>query len=267
LEVQLRRPGSRRAFFFVRLGWVEAVQSNTSDGQIPFQSRRAWRSNPAGFNAAVYCLSSCPRTLQPKHRHARAPLALWQAAHALLTALFNLFGAPQDIAAQSTLTKDARTLLLTWLRAAEAIFRRLIFIEASKLSADGPPPSRRHAGKARIVGTHEPPSFDATDPESWRVSLRCAPADSRRDSSQGSRRHRAPRQILARPLAERCEALLRAFNDPAPFALRLARRLNKSNAKRVHDEPPPNARDLFGRASYDSLDFHYRAAFHGVDTG
>jgi len=56
----------------------------------------------------------------PEPPQRRAPIALWQAAHALLTALFNLFGAPQDIAAQGVLTKDARALLLTWLRAAEA---------------------------------------------------------------------------------------------------------------------------------------------------
>jgi hypothetical protein len=60
--------------------------------------------------------------------------------------------------------------------------------------------------------------------------------------------------------------LLRAFNNPAPFAQRLARRLSKPNTKRLHDEPPPNTRDLFGRESYDSLDFRYRAAFGGVDT-
>lgn len=207
-------------------------------------------------------MSESAPTPPPRH----APIALWQAAHALLTALFNLFGAPQDIAAQRTLTKDARTLLLTWLRAAEGVLRRLIFIEASKMNVDGPPPSRRPAGKTLAVRRYEPPTFDAADPESWRVSFRCSVPDRLRPRRRSSRR-RAPRQIFARPLAERCEALLRAFNDPAPFALRLARRLNKPSSKRVHDEPPPNTRDLYGRENYDNLDFHYRAVFHGVDTG
>jgi hypothetical protein len=197
----------------------------------------------------------------PRH----APIALWQATRALLTALFSLFGAPEDIAAQGTLSKNACGLLLTWLRAAEAIVRRLIFIEASALTLEGPRPSARHARKMPAVRTYVPPSFDAANPASWRVSFRCSVAERRRPRRRNSRR-RAPRQIFARPLAERCEALLRAFNDPAPFAQRLARRLSKPNAKRLHDEPPPNTRDLFGRESYDNLDFRYRAAFCGVDT-
>jgi len=191
--------------------------------------------------------------------------ALWQAAHALLVSRFSLFGGPEDIAAQGMLTKGARNLLLLWLRAAEAVVRRLIFIEASNLSADGPRPSRRPARTLPAVRRYQPPSFDAADPDSWRVSFRCSGRD-RRGPLQRLSRRRAPRQILARPLAERCEALLRAFNDPAPCALRLARRLSKPSAKRTHDEPPPNTRDLFGRESYDNLDFHYRAAFCGVDT-
>jgi len=99
------------------------------------------------------------------------------------------------------------------------------------------------------------------------VSFRCTPSANNRGPRQAGLSRRAPRQILSRPLAERCEALLRAFNDPAPFALRLARRLKRPSTKRIHDEPPPNTRDLFGREIYDRLDFHYRAAFHGVDTG
>jgi hypothetical protein len=196
----------------------------------------------------------------PRH----APIALWQAAYALLNALFSLFGAPEDIAAQGALSKAARALLLIWLRPAEAILRRLIFIEASRLIGDEPPPSRRHARKMPAV-RREPPIFNAADPESWRVSFRCSVPERRRPHRR-SRQRRAPRAICARPLAERCEALLRVFNDPAPFALRLARRLTRPSAKRIHDEPPLNARDLYGRELYDNLDFHYRAALHGIDT-
>jgi hypothetical protein len=204
---------------------------------------------------------SAPPQTPPRH----APIALWQAAHALLTALFNLFGAPEQIAAQGTLTKPARALLLTWLRAAEAIVRRLIFIEAHKLGAREPPPSRPR-GARKVARTRERPAFDPAAPETWRVSFRCSPPTSRRALTTRTRRHRPPRQIFARPLAERCEALLRAFNNPAPHALHLARHQRRKNS-RVHDEPPPNTRDLYGRELYDTLDFHYRAAFHGIDTG
>jgi hypothetical protein len=204
---------------------------------------------------------SAPPQTPPRH----APIALWQAAHALITALFNLFGAPEHIAAQRTLTKPARDLLLTWLRPAEAIVRRLIFIEAHKLGAPEPPPSRPCAAR-KVARTRESPAFDPAAPETWRVSFRCSPPTSRRARTARTRRHRAPRQIFARPFAERCEALLRAFNNPAPYALRLARRQRRTN-NRVHDQPPSNTRDLYGRELYDNLDFHYRAAFHGIDTG
>jgi len=205
---------------------------------------------------------NAPPQTPPRH----APIALWQAAHALLTALFNLFGPPEQIAAQHTLSKPARALLLAWLRPAEAILRRLIFIEAHKLDVGGPPPSRRPVS-ARSARRPIASVFDPSNPEAWRVSFRCSTPTTRRTQAARSRRHRAPCQIFARPLAERCEALLRAFNNPAPYALRLARRLNRRSVNRVHDEPPPNTRDLYGRELYDTLDFHYRAAFHGIDTG
>ena len=198
----------------------------------------------------------------------QAPIALWRAAEALITALFNLFGAPEEIAAQRTLTKDARALLLTWLRAAEAIVRRLIFIEASKLTQAGSRASRPvlSVQKSAPEDTRSANSatFDPANPDAWRVSFRCSVADRR--NPRRYRLHRAPRPIHARPLAERCEALLRAFNNPLSFARRLAQRLSGPNARRVHDEPPPNARDLYGREAYDNLDFHYRAAFCGIDT-
>ena len=205
---------------------------------------------------------NAPRQTPPRH----APIALWQAAHALLIVLFNLFGAPEQLAAQHTLSRPARALLLTWLCPAEAILRRLIFIEAHKLGAPEPPSSRPRATPT-IARTRETPAFDPAAPETWRVSFRCAPPTSRRSPTTRPRRHRAPRQIFARPLAERCEALLRAFNEPAPYAQRLARRLAGARSNQVFDEPPSNTRDLYGRELYDTLDFHYRTAFHGVDTG
>src|SRR5262245_21323452 len=132
----------------------------------------------------------------------QAPIALWQAAHALITALFNLFGAPEEIAAQRTLTKDARALLLSRLRAAEAVVRRLIFIEAMKL----PPSERGRSVTQRPEGgprTHEEArAFDSANPDAWRVSFRCS-VSSRRSAGKRHRRHRAPRALYARPLAER----------------------------------------------------------------
>jgi hypothetical protein len=54
----------------------------------------------------------------------------------------------------------------------------------------------------------------------------------------------APRFYSAWPLAERYEALVRAFNNPAPFARRLARRLI-ATPKRLATllRAPPEAHD------------------------
>jgi hypothetical protein len=55
-----------------------------------------------------------------------APLALWRIAEAFLNILHSLFGAPEDVAREHTLTRAAHTLLHSWLRVGEALLRRLL---------------------------------------------------------------------------------------------------------------------------------------------
>jgi len=45
--------------------------------------------------------------------------------------LFNLFGAPEDVAFRHTLTRAPYALMLSWIRCAEAMLRRLLLIEAA----------------------------------------------------------------------------------------------------------------------------------------
>ena len=98
-----------------------------------------------------------------------APAALWAVAESFLHLLYNLFGPPERIAFQHTLTKAPYPLLLSWLRAGEALMRRLLIIEAAALPKPNTPPrlwpTRTRARK--VVG------FDDDKPEAWRVSLRC----------------------------------------------------------------------------------------------
>ena len=75
-----------------------------------------------------------------------APLALWRIAQGFINTLYNLFGAPEDLAARHTLMKKERDLVLDWLRAGEALMRRLLLIEAVGYAGAAPPP--RHARKA-----------------------------------------------------------------------------------------------------------------------
>jgi hypothetical protein len=147
-------------------------------------------------------------------------------ARAFLNTLHALFGGPERIAFQHTLTKEPYQLLLSWLRCGEAMMRRLLLIEA----AAHPAPNTRPLLHPKRIRVRKLVGFDADKPETWRVNFRCfAPTDRRllagkkrcRQDAGGPRRFHS-----AWPLAERCEALIRVFNDPAPFARRLAKRLH-----------------------------------------
>ena len=115
--------------------------------------------------------------------------------------------------------------------------RQLLLVEAAALPKPNTQPLSwpRRARKRRLV------SFSADAPESWRVSFRCFSAPRR--AAGAKRRSRTPKPRVTRedrwsfentkkqsfhgawPLAERAEASLRVFNDPLPYAKRLARRL------------------------------------------
>lgn len=166
-----------------------------------------------------------------------APLSLWRMAEAFLHTLHTLFGAPEDVARRHTLGRTTHALMLDWLRAAEALLRRLLLIEAlahiaAPRTPTSPRPPRRRTRK--LMG------FTPDEPEAWRVSFRCFVGDfcgdtharnlagqnptARRDACV-SPQILSPDRKSAWPIAERYEALLRVFNDPAPYAQRLARRL------------------------------------------
>lgn len=171
----------------------------------------------------------------PDHRF--APLPLWRAAGAFLETLFNLFGAPGRLAARHTILGPEHKPILNWLRCAEALMRRLLFIEASHY----PKPNIRpllHTKRARKRRTME---FWPDKPEQWRVSFRVfTSADRRLAAGKLARPERlsaahTPCRLEAGgpqtfhsawPLAERFEALLRVHNNPAPYVRRLSRRLH-----------------------------------------
>lgn len=165
-----------------------------------------------------------------------ASLALWRIAETFLQTLHILFGAPEDVARKHTLGRTTRALMLCWVRAAEALLRRVLLIEAFAQTVAPSRPKRAMRQRTRkLMG------FTPDEPEDWRVSFRCfpgvlgdthAPTSPARLIRAGCRACVSPRTGKlslkagnAWPLAERYEALLRVFNDPAPFARRLARRL------------------------------------------
>jgi hypothetical protein len=185
--------------------------------------------------------------------------------------LYNLFGAPEDVAFDHTYTRKPYLLLLSWLRCAEAMLRRLLLIEASAY----PKPNTRPLLRPKRQRVRKLRHFTHDKPEEWRVSFRCfqalrfsspvnggsvigkandeggANAQSpaafalHRPLNQASpdrspARGGARRLFSAWPLAERYEALLRVYNNPEPYARRLAARLHAvpHRIKEIFRAPP-----------------------------
>lgn len=195
-----------------------------------------------------------------------APLALWRVAQAFIQALHALFGAPERVASLHTITAQKHGVLASWLRAGEAMMRRLLLIEASAY----PKPNTRPLLHERHTRVRKLMTFSPDAPEQWRVSFRImdrrrprrptpvhagkAPAVHKRRLSREERwcaeyRPR-PKFRSAWPLAERYEALLRVFNDPTAYARRLARRLHATphRLREMLRAPPEAAHrvDRFG---------------------
>lgn len=197
---------------------------------------------------------------------------------ALVCTIFNLFGDPARIAWQHTHTAKQRGLLLTWLRAGEALMRQLLLIEASHYPRPNTRPLLAVKLKAR-KRVRRLVTFEAEKPEEWRVSFRCL-LDRRRlagddrssrakaaggDAGAPRRRSREerwpsdyppPKFYSAWPLAERAEALLRAFNDPEPYAKRLAALLyarpHRAAALTRHPPNLPHVMDDFPLLSLEA---------------
>lgn len=97
-----------------------------------------------------------------------APLALWRVAEAFMHILHALFGDPSHVATKHTLTLKAHQLMASWLRAGEAMMRRLLLIEAAAYSKPNTRPLLRTPRKRTRRLMH----FFPETPEKWRVSFR-----------------------------------------------------------------------------------------------
>ncbi len=223
-------------------------------------------------------------------RAASAPL--WRAMRAFLCLVFDLFGEPSDIAAAGALSRKTRALIAPWLRAGEAFLRRLLFIEALALADDVrvQPPTKR-APRPRLRKLYEfyadkpedwRVSFRLLPPgramqrrsRSARRRVRLPPLKlvpqlvlprpqpaMRVNTLRAVACHapletspRAPRDPAnAWPVAERLEALLRAYNDPHANALRLARLLHRNEPRALSAlrPEPDQVMHLFGVPAFN----------------
>jgi hypothetical protein len=195
-------------------------------------------------------------------------LPLWRIAQTFINTLFNLFGAPEQIAADHTLTAKAHALLLSWLRVGEALIRRLLLIEAAALTPNTANATlgRRKTGRVRTLRY-----FYAEQPEKWRVSFRCivSPKISNQEPRRKAERKGQPvRFYSAWPLAERAEALLRAYNDPAPYAQRLANALyRRPHRAKTLLAYPENAPARIGEEGFATLEATAALALKRIDPG
>lgn len=148
--------------------------------------------------------------------------------------LFNLFGEPDALAHQHSMGAKDHKLACNWLRTVEALFRRLLFIEASCYASELAPsrPREQRPRQRREM------AFFPDQPDAWRVTFRTMESGRPSARSGGRRSHLPPLKFhSAWPLAERFEALLRVHNDPTPYAKRLARRLSAERVARMLKAP------------------------------
>jgi hypothetical protein len=248
----------------------------------------------------------------PDHRN--APIDLWRRMREFLCECFGLFGEPQELADRHTLLFKDYKLILPWLRAAEALMRRFLLIEAALLPFQSSPArggrgsrqlvrrsskseggSRETKGEVQDQAQSGANALDLTNPDSWRVSFRAiasspacggsgsrqgretkgdvdahaqsraSPSDRFATTSPASGGGKDPHAALVRklspkfrsaiPLALRFEAVLRVYNNPLPFARRLAARLRKaaSLVKRVLNDGWTQLRGIIERTLHDEL--------------
>lgn len=200
-----------------------------------------------------------------------APITLWAVMQAFLNTLYMLFGPPEHVAEQHTLTTKPYRLLLSWVRAGEALMRRLLLIEAASYAK----PNTRPLLRAQRKRTRKLMGFDADKPELWRVSFRCL-IERRRprrrtigpDVNKPARRRGSISFHSAWPLAERYEALIRVFNAPAAYAARLARRLHATPHRAASLLAHPEGADhLIGAEGFADTGPPARNALRHFDPG
>ncbi len=180
-----------------------------------------------------------------------APLALWRIAESFFDLLYNLFGTPAHLAEQHTITHRAYALMAPWLRAAEALMRRLLIVEARAY----PKPNTRPLLRPSRPRMRQLRYFTHDAPQAWRVSFRVfIDRNPRPPSTRAGQTRALPRFHNAWPLAERYEALLRVFNNPAPYARRLAARLHATPHRLTPAlRAPPAAAYLIGPDDFGEL--------------
>mgnify|MGYP001403125961 FL=1 len=200
-------------------------------------------------------------------------LDLWRTLRVYIEQACALFGLPVALAQKIWLSRIEHKRIGDLLAALEALLRRLLFIDALGLApifASAESKARVRRGMGAACGAH----FNLDDSESWRVAFQLG-AYAARPRAGKPRRTTAPPLInacAAAPLAERLEALIRAYNNREAMAQRLADRLVRAPTlrpallavPRTREAARPIHRDIAHAAQ---LAQHYaRAKTHALDS-
>ncbi|MBL8550398.1 MAG: hypothetical protein JNJ73_10460 [Hyphomonadaceae bacterium] len=145
--------------------------------------------------------------------------AAWDYLRHILDLIFSMFGAPADIVRNRLISPFIRADLNFWLRPAERLARLLLLAQAAEI-----PALKRRSFSLRRRHYFPRPDISSPDSTKWRVSFRVLQEN--RNAGGGGRGWASP-CLLSRPLGMRLEALARVVLDPARYALRLARRLDR----------------------------------------
>jgi len=153
-------------------------------------------------------------------------LDLWRSAREYIAGFWRTHGSPSDVARFGFIGPAFRRELLAWLQPIEALLRRLIARDAAFLAPSLRLRALRKQQRTRVRRVIE---LNAASAQTWPAPFRCDERIAPRRPS-GFRRLQAPSPRHAFALALRFEACVRVFNDPAPFARRLAFRLLRARA-------------------------------------
>ena len=182
---------------------------------------------------------------------------LWQRLRSMLTRVSVIVGALPALAILSGLTRRRQREIASSIALLEAIVRKLLLIAAAELRKV----ERANAKSSRLphleivtlaspklgvsprpTPTRNPPPFDPSQPETWRVRFKLAPprdplacpesrapriralwGDAPSPEPRRNTAHAAKPRPAAMRLALRFEALRRVLENPLPHARRLAR--------------------------------------------
>lgn len=193
------------------------------------------------------------------HPELKAP---WSIAEMLLGVVAAAFGAPADIEARGAVKREFGRSLRDWLRAAEALVRRLLLIEAASL--DVAPSAPAQSAPARATFARELP------PRARRCSFRVF-IDRRpsfREQRAGRIRRAPTASIPTAPLAARAAALIDVVARPAIWARRVARKLvRRPYRARALARYPAHAPRFVGQDNFETTEAPVNWALARYDSG